>query len=135
MNTPTSRLPRTLEKPQMARRPSPEFKGKFSPLFWEDADGRLARVKEIKRRLAALRKDADVNNTQKEMLCQRAVFLSVQLESMERRAAEGEAVDAGVYATGCNSLLGLLRALGLKSKSEAKRLSLKEYVEQKDGNA
>jgi hypothetical protein len=124
----------SLSKPSAERRPALKLSGKFVPAFWDDADGRLATVKRIKRRLAALRKDADADNTQKELLVQRAVFLSIQLESMERQAVEGQPVEAGVYAMACNSLLGLLRALGLKSKSEAKRLSLKEYVEEKDGD-
>jgi len=124
--------PKTLDTPSARKRKTISLSGRFVPHFFEDCDGRIATVKRIKKRLEALRRDAHVDNVQREMLAQRAVFLALQLESMERRAAEGEAIEAGVYSQGCNALLGLLRALGLVTKHRAKRQSLKEYVDEKD---
>jgi hypothetical protein len=122
----------SLDKLSTQRKKRVSFSGKFVPLFWDDADGRCASVKRIKRRLEALRKDANVDTTQKEILAQRATFLTLQLESMERRVAEGESIESGVYTQGLNTLLGILRALGLTPRRTAKAASLKEYLA-KDG--
>jgi len=106
------------------------IKGEFTVAPLEQLDGRLASVKIIKRRLEALRRDANVDSVQKEMLCQRAVFLCLQLEALERKAAEGEPIHEARYVQGCNSLLGVLRALGLDSVRRCKRKSLRQYVEE-----
>jgi hypothetical protein len=122
----------TLDTKPAQRRPKVTLSGKFIPAFWEDVDGRILTVRRIKKRLAALRKDAHVESVQQEMIAQRAVFLALQCESMERRAAEGVPIEAGVYAQACNSLLGLLRNLGLSSKHAAKRRSLRDIVAEHD---
>jgi hypothetical protein len=124
----------SLDKLPAKRRKAVTFSGKFVPLFWDDADGRCASVKRIKRRLQALREDAQADSVQKEMLCQRATFLALQLEAMERKAAEGETISSGVYNQGCNALLGLLRALGLASAKKSKRTSLKDYLQEEGTN-
>jgi hypothetical protein len=101
---------------------------RFEPRFWEGADGRCANVKEINRRYERLRQDAGADSCQKELLCQRAVFISLQLETAERVATEGGKFDAGVYTQMTNSLMGLLRALGLERKVKA--VGLRAYVNQ-----
>lgn len=99
---------------------------RFEPQFWQDADGRCAIVKEIKRRVEMLIRDAEVDSYQKKLLCQRAVFVTIQLETMERTAVEQGKLDPGVYTQMVNSLVGLLKSLGLERKVEAPRLS--EYL-------
>ncbi|QDS91882.1 hypothetical protein FF011L_06180 [Roseimaritima multifibrata] len=86
----------------------------FVPRFWEMIDGRTGIAKEVRHRYQTLADDTGADSYQKELLCQRAVFMSVQLETMECTAAETGAFDHGVYTQMSNALLGLLRTLGLE---------------------
>jgi hypothetical protein len=99
---------------------------RFEPQFWQDADGRCASVKEIKRRHELLTRDTGADSYQKDLIAQRAVFLSIQLETYERIAAEEGKFDAGVYTQAVNALVGLLKALGLERKVQA--VGLRAYV-------
>lgn len=85
----------------------------FTPKFWEALDGRYAIAKEITRRYETLREDTGAESEQRDMLCQRAVFIGVCLETMECEAVASGKFDAGVYTQMSNALLGLLKALGL----------------------
>jgi len=115
-NTPTTR-----------RKPTGELSTTFVPRFWEHADSRLAIVKVIKERYEDLKADTGADSVQKQLLCQRAVFLSVWLETVERRAIEDLQFAAGEYTQACNALSGLLSKLGLNKVS--KRVgNLREYV-------
>jgi hypothetical protein len=105
-----------------------ELPGRFVPGFWNNADGRSMAVKEIRRRYRNLREDAAVDSYQKDLLVQRAVFIALQLETMEIAAASGKPFDAGVYTQMTNSLLGLLKSLGLE-KQVTKVANLKSYIE------
>ncbi len=100
----------------------------FVPRFWGSIDGRVSLVKEIKRRYEELKEHCDADSHQKDLLCQRAVFVGVQLETMEITAADTGEFDPGVYAQMCNSLLGLLKTLGLERKMPKKTMDLKSYV-------
>jgi len=86
---------------------------KFTPRFWEAVDRRYAIAKEITRRYETLRQDTGAESAQRDMLCQRAVFMGVCLETMECEAVATSKFDAGVYTQMSNALLGLLKALGL----------------------
>jgi hypothetical protein len=103
----------------------------FEPHLLQDADNRFGIIKEIKRRYRVLVEDAGADSYQKEVLCERAVFLAVRLETMERMAAETGEFDAGIYTNMTNTLIGLLKALGLE-KQFKKTVDLKSYV--KDRN-
>ncbi|MGZ0655636.1 hypothetical protein ACWPKS_08510 [Coraliomargarita sp. W4R72] len=89
---------------------------RFQPEFWAEADGRCAIVKEIKRRFELLKADCGADSHQKDMLCQRATFIAIQLETMERKAVEEETFDANRYTVLSNTFLGLLKSLGLERK-------------------
>lgn len=118
-----------MSKKPKAKRPA-TIASRFVPRFWEEADGRQLAVKEIKRRYETLLDHAGADSFQKELLVQRAVFVSVQLETMEIDAAQGNKFDAGVYTQMCNALLGMLKTLGLERR--AKEIpALKAYVEGK----
>lgn len=106
--------------------------GRFIPKFWSDIDGRLICVRRIKRRLQRLREDAHVDNYQKELLAQRAVFIALQIETSEREASEGLPFDRNAYVAAVNCLQGLLRTLGIGSKFAAKKRSLKDAIKQYD---
>ena len=102
----------------------------FIPQFWDEADGRCSVIKEIRHRYEVLKGDTQADNYQKDLICQRAIFISVQLETMEMVASETGSFNAGVYTQMVNSLMGLLKSLGLERKRK-NVVSLQEYVGQK----
>jgi hypothetical protein len=114
------------------RKPSPSIPARFEPKFWKDADSRLAIVRQIRHRYEALAEQTGADSLQKEILCQRAVFLLCRMETVERRAIEeGEFPDVGTYIQSLNSLISLLRTLGLES-AKKKVANLRSYI---DGEA
>jgi hypothetical protein len=68
---------------------------------------------------------------QRDLLCQRAAFLSVVLETMEVKACEGAAIDWGGYVQAVNAFSGLLLRLGLEKRLKNVH-DLQTYLEQKD---
>lgn len=102
---------------------------RFTPQFWDDCDGRNSVIKEIRHRCETLKNDSHANSFQKDLLCQRAVFISIHLETMERLAVETGKFDAGVYVQATNCLIGLLKSLGLER--QAKKVSLENYIKEK----
>ena len=102
----------------------------FVPQFWEDSDGRVAIVRMIRERLDTLKADCGANSFQKVLLCQRAVFISIQLETMEVNATQTGNIETGVYTQMVNSLVGLLKSLGLERKAKHVE-SLQSYVQTK----
>lgn len=100
----------------------------FTPRFWDGLDGRYAIAKEITRRYEVLREDAGAESEQRDMLCQRAVFIGVCLETMECEAVASGKFDAGVYTQMSNALLGLLKALGLERRVRSGQ-TLQTYLE------
>ena len=100
---------------------------KFVPRFWEGEDGRSVIVKEIRRRVDTLIAETGADSYQKQILIQRAVFVLLQVETMEIEAARnGRPVD-GVYGQLVNTLQGLLKTLGIE-KQMPKTVDLKAYV-------
>ena len=90
---------------------------RFKPKFWQEQDNRVAVVKEIRRRVKALKQDTGADSYQKELLCERAVFLALQLETMECDAIRGKKpLDFAVFTQAVNALSGLLSKLGLERK-------------------
>ena len=114
------------------RKPKSEVNGlpsRFVPQFWMKTDRRSLAVREVRRRYRELKDHTGADSSQKDMLCQRAVFIGVQLETMEIEAVEGKApLDAGRYTQMVNALLGLLKALGLERQMK-RVVDLKAYVE------
>jgi len=112
-------------------RKKPALPSRFEPQFWAEADGRLAVTQEIKRRIKRLKEDSGADSYQKNLLCEKAVFLAIVLETMERNAAEGtEELDFGRYTQGLNALVGLLRTLGLERRIK-EVVNLSDYKKQK----
>lgn len=110
-----------------ARKSAKTPSGAVCRKFFAELDGRLAFTKEIRRRLDTLKADAGVDSAQKEILAQRAIFIALDLESMEIAAAETGEFDRGVYTQMVNSLSGLLSKLGL-NRVKVKAADLKSYV-------
>src|SRR4051794_7972878 len=80
---------------------------KFTPRFWDQVDGRFAVKKKIRRLYKLLKDHAGADSMQKDLLCQRAAFMAVQLETMECIATEDGDFDPGVYTQMGNTLSGL----------------------------
>lgn len=99
--------------PSRPKQPA-EIPARFEPKFWDLADSRQRAVKLIRQRYDLLSADIGVDSVQKRLLCERAVFISVQLETMEVEASEGKEFKSGLYANLSNTLMGLLKTLGLE---------------------
>jgi len=117
-----------VEATQKRRTRPPAVSAKFVPRFWEELDNRYAVAKEVGRRIQALREDTGADrSTQRDMLAQRAVFISVMLETMEVDAVETGHLDTGSYVQAVNSLQGLLKTLGMDKKA-VPVMDLQTYV-------
>lgn len=104
----------------------------FRVKFWKDADQRSLAVKEAKRLVRDLVNDTAADSTQKSLLCERAAFIVLQLQTMECLALEGSPeFQLGVYTQLVNSLTGLLKALGLEKQVSKVIGDLKAYVAEK----
>jgi len=106
--------------------------GGATPRFWSDVDNRLVCVKRIKRRLEKLRAGGGIDSYEKELLAQRACFLSLHIEELERDSVEGKPIDKGSYVQAVNCLMGILRVLGLGNRTAAKRRSLRDIIKEHD---
>ena len=107
---------------------TPAVSKTFAPKFWSEVDGRFGIAKEIRRRYETLRDATGADQSpQKDMLVQRAVYLSVCLETMETESLESGKFDLGPYTQGCNALQGLLKNLGLEKKVKT-AIDLKSYL-------
>jgi hypothetical protein len=113
---PANRSPGLPATRKTKARYSPSFANSFTPRFWETEDSRYAVVREIRHRVQTLADDTGADSFQKRLLCQRAIFLSLQLETAEVEAIRGGVIDLGAYTQGVNCLVGLLRSLGLERR-------------------
>lgn len=104
---------------------------RFVPQFWDECDGRIAIIREIRRRVDLLKADCASDSYQKSILCERVIFIACQLETQERAAIEKGQFDPGRYTQMVNALVGLLRSLGLERKAK-KAERLEEYVRRRD---
>ncbi len=118
----------TRNKDRKAKTPA-TIPSRFVPQFFEnDVDKRQIAVKAIKRRYQELKDDVGCDSHQKDLLIQRAVFLSIVLETLEVEAIKTQSFEKlGVWIQGCNSLSGLLTKLGL-AKTMKDAQSLQEIV-------
>lgn len=105
-----------------------ELSKKFTPRFIETGDQRSSIIKELRNRYEQLKVDAGVDSYQKDIICRRAIFIAVYLETQEVLAAETGQMDFGSYAAGVNALSGLLTKLGLEKHAKKAKQSLSEYV-------
>ena len=106
----------------------------FIMRFWSGADHRKSIVKELRRRIETLKADVNSDSTQKNTLCERVVFVTAQLETMERRCIESGFFDSGTYIALSNCLTGMLRLLGLERRAKPVQ-NLKDYIKSKEKTA
>ena len=103
----------------------------------ERLDGRTAIAKAISQRLRALETDLgghDALSYQQRSLVKRAVWMEAIIEQQESALSRGEAVDQGKLTQAVNSLMGLLKTLGLERIARDVP-TLNEYLKQKTQRA
>ncbi len=103
---------------------------RFQPRFWEDSDQRVSTIKTIRARVQLLKEHCGADSVQKNLLCERVAFISTVLETKEVHCVETGEMDLGSYIQATNSLVGLLRILGL-NKAIKNITNLESYLEQK----
>jgi len=114
---------------QQQPKEGPTLPRRWTPKFLQDADTRFANIRAVRARIQALEADTAADSVQKKLLCQHAGFLSTWLETQEVVALERGTFDSGGFVQAMNSLLGLLRSLGLERK--VARIGLKDYLRNK----
>jgi hypothetical protein len=100
----------------------------FKPQFWEELDEDLPITRKLKKLYRRLKDDTASTSAPKSLICQRAAFIAVQLESLEVAAVEKGKLDVGVYTQSVNALSGLLSKLGLEKKVATTKGGLKAYL-------
>src|SRR4051794_21692167 len=79
-----TRKPRNLSKRKLL------MGKKFHARTIDEADGRRSTVKKLRKDLQTLLKDTGADSIQKQILCKRAAFIALRLESMEADVADGK---------------------------------------------
>jgi hypothetical protein len=86
---------------------SPAYAASRARVFDRSVDGRTKSARHFLEVLGAIEEEAGGRSTLSRsslMQCRRAATLTIECEKMETRAAQGEAIDSGHYATLVNSL-------------------------------
>jgi hypothetical protein len=126
---------RALKRQAAAERRRTDLPTTFTPKFLDNSDNRLAVVRQIKKRIEALMQDGGGNeSTQRAMLCRHAAFLHVLLETQETELAETGQFEMGVFVQAVNSLVGLLRMLGLEKRIK-RAGGIGAYIEEKEAQS
>jgi hypothetical protein len=101
----------------------------FHARTFDEADGRRSTVKAMRKLIGQLKIDANADSVQKELLCKRAAFIVLRLESMETEFAEGNEIDWSSFTqlTGC--LLRLLKSLGIEKSVNHQATDLQKHLE------
>ncbi|QDT54475.1 hypothetical protein Pan44_25080 [Caulifigura coniformis] len=105
---------------------------RFEAKFFSDLDSRTVLSQEIRRRRNELIEATGAEESpQRRLLCDRCVFLSIRIETMEINAANGtEDFQPGPYVCLVNSLVGILKTLGLDQQVKAAG-SLQDYLRER----
>lgn len=93
---------------------------KYSPNWLDSLDKRTGLAQEIHSRYKALSDDLgghDALSYQKRALVSRALFVELSIQQQEQALAAGGELDSGRYTQQVNTLLGLLKTLGLERAS------------------
>lgn len=99
---------------------SAEIPGRYSADWIERLDGRTSIAKAVSERLHALTNDlggVESLSYQQRSLCKRAIWMEAIIEQQEAELARGGEVDQGRLTQAVNSLIGLLKTLGLERRA------------------
>lgn len=110
---------------------------KFEPGWLGSVDRRTSMYMALRARLSELHTDlggAENLSVQRHMICERVVFIEMQVRDMETRALNGDReVDFGRYGFLSNVLTGLLKTLGLDRQTKPIQ-SLQDYIASKEAS-
>lgn len=124
---------KTERKPRLAGKRRVKLPKNFTPKLFSEADNRFAIVKELKRRCERLMIDTAADSMQKRALCQEAVFVGAQLETMRTNAAQGRDIDLNSYIQMVNCFQGLLGKLGLDKQFQPQLSDLQSHINKNYG--
>jgi hypothetical protein len=110
-----------------------ELPTKFKPRVFADADSRFWLVKELRKRCKQLMEDVGADSIQKKILCEEAVFLASQIETMRTNAAEGKEFDTRKYTSLVKCMGAIFSKLGLDKKPSGSVSDLQQHLEKKYG--
>ena len=106
---------------------------KYSSNWLDSLDKRTGLAQEIHARYKALSDDLgghDQLSYQKRALVSRVLFIELSIQQQEQELAAGGEMDAGRYTQQVNSLLGLLKTLGLDRQN--KEISLSQFIKRQE---
>lgn len=109
--------------------------GQFVPRFWHEIDGRLSIKKRIRKLYRQLKEESGADTLAKDILCQRAAFLIISMQTAEVNAIESGELDEAVAAKQAANLVNILTKLGLDNQAKPRGTSLKQYVTKGNGYA
>lgn len=104
----------------------------YSNDWLEKLDGRTTIARAVQSRYATLVQDLggmDFLSYQRRSLCKRAIYIEAIIEQQELALSRGEEVDQGRLTQAVNTLIGLLKTLGLERIS--KEVSLSDFIRDK----
>jgi hypothetical protein len=116
---------------------STELPDRYSEDWLAKLDGRTAIARVIRDRLDELQTDLggrDSLSYQQRSLTKRAIWMEAIIEQQEIALSKGEEVDQGKLTQAVNSLIGLLKTLGLERRAKDVP-SLAEYLATRASNA
>lgn len=97
-----------------------EIPANFTNDWLEKLDGRTSLARAVQSRYKALTHDLggmDDLSYQRRSLCKRAIYMEAIIEQQEAALSRGEDVDQGKLTQAVNTLIGLLKTLGLERKA------------------
>jgi hypothetical protein len=104
----------------------------FKPHNIEDLDGRFEGGKQVKQRYRQFRKESGSDSLAQDLLCRRAAFLSVFVESLEVEALTGHKFHSGNLFQAAKTLFAILKVLGIKDTTALpQKTRLQQYLESK----
>jgi len=109
-----------------------ELPDRYSEDWLAKLDGRTAIARVIRDRLEELQNDLggrDQLSYQQRSLAKRAIWLEAIIEQQEIALSRGEEVDQGKLTQAVNSLIGLLKTLGLQRRARDLTPSLREVMQ------
>ena len=113
---------------------SRELPPNYSADWIEKLDGRTSLARAVSDRLAHLESDLgghDALSYQQRSLAKRVIWMEAVIEQQEAAIARGEEVDQGKLTQAVNSLIGLLKTLGLERKAKEVP-DLASYLKQRE---
>lgn len=128
-NSKTGRVEKQVERKRMRR----VAKGEFDVVDWDNVDQRLYRCKEVKRIVARLLKEANIDSYSKQILAERCAFIIVLIRNEETMALKGGDFNQRKYVSLVGKLQGILTTLGLE-KTKAKEAGLTAHLAKKSKN-